>query len=785
MSEPLSQPGTAIPERHGILIVGSGYGGAVTAARLAKLGHAVSVVERGREWRPGSFPDATVAWASEMRTDARPGGLYDYQVVGDAAVLTGNGLGGGSLINANVVIEPGPEVFESPRWPAVIREEARQNTLKGYYERVRQVIRPEVVPADKVPPKAKAHLEASRKAGRDAGLLNLAVHFGDKAENAAGVVMEQCTMCGDCITGCNVGAKGTLPTNYLAMAKEAGAALFTGVEVEYVLPCPEGGYFVYVRAERSDETWGAKVLFAEAVILAAGVLGSTGILLRSRDRGLAVSPRLGHYFSINGDMLGFGYNTDVRTDIVGFGNHPPPEPGFSVGPGILCYTDYRSHKTAGALDFIIQDGAIPRALAPTVRKGAPIAAAVDGEDTDSGLLDTAAEISRVTRDLVSDSPKGALNHTAIFLAMGHDGADGRVILDHRERPKVVWGALADRRVFEGIYHEMRDLTAQLGGTFLPAPKWTVLLGDVPMTVHPLGGCPMGESDKTGVVDPDGRVFRLGSTCHEGLLVADGAIMPTSLGVNPFFTIAALAERISDRFDASRVVNGVRQPVVPRSGPIPEAPVVTLNAGVDFNEKMRGFLSRDLTTAKTPEQFLEAESRGLNTRHGCEISLTMIINDIDKFIGTHSHAAEAVGYVDTEMFGKKRPVDRGLFNLFIQDEATGEKRMIYELVFFGADRQKYLLAGFKVIRDDAGPDLLTDVTTLFTTIHRGGGKDGPIVAQGILRIPPDEIASLVESLEARHPSGVGDELVTLGKLGRFFFGGLWDTYFSRSRAVSET
>lgn len=774
---PLSRTHEHLGDRHGVLVVGSGYGGAITAARLAQRGHAVTLLERGKEWLVGSFPDDADDLFAEMRSDQRILGLYDYQLQGDANVLVGNGLGGGSLINANVVLGPAPEVFDSPRWPQVIREEAKSGALATYYERVRATLTPTPVPADHLPRKAKAHFHAAEKAGRPVKLLDLAVNFGEAGPNAAGVTMATCTYCGDCISGCNVGAKGTLAMNYLPLAKDAGAELFTQIEVDFVLPCEAGGYWVFVRFLPEDAAPTiSRVLHAETVILAAGVLGSTGILLRSRDRGLKLSHRLGYQFSVNGDMLGFGYNTDTQTNLGGFGTREPPEPGFEVGPGIVCAADYRGPKSTGALDFIIEDGAIPRALVSTFRRLAPLVAAAGGVDTDEGLVDKAQEIGRILRDQLGESPKGATNHTAIFLAMGHDGADGRLLLDDRDRPRIVWGALGDRLVFEGIHREMRGLTAALGGTYVDAPKWSDYLGEVPMTVHPLGGCSMAEDERGGVVDAEGRVFRIGATPHEGLYVADGAIVPTSLGVNPFFTISALAERVAEKLDARTFVDGERRPIVARGTPLPSPPSPVAPEGLGFDEGMRGWLTKDITNAKTPEQFLEAERRGAAQKSPCDVRLTMLVDDVDRFIGTPSHAAEAAGHVDSRLFGRKRPVDRGLFNLFITDENTGEKRMIYELVFFGEDKQKYLLAGFKVLRDDDGFDLLSDATTLFTTVHRGGSKDGPVVAQGVLRIPPGEVVALASSLRPRRVSGPLEGAAVLAKFGRFFFGELWDSYF---------
>lgn len=771
MWTPLSSPASHLDDRQGVVIVGSGYGGAIAAARLAMAGHSVSVLERGREWTPGQFPDELVGLAEELRSERHPLGLYDYQPGHDVDVLAGSGLGGTSLVNASVALRPTDDVFQQARWPRALREAASSGELAGLFERVERVLGVEVAGpyrGDAAPP-AKVAAHERSALGRPFSLLPIAVERTREAEgpNAHGVFQRPCTYCGDCVTGCNVGAKNTLAMNYLPIAKAHGARLFTGFEVDFVLPAPagEGGWFVFARHHLGGGAPAAeRIIHARVVILAAGSLGSTGILLRSRERGLSVGKRLGHHFSANADLLGFGYNNDVATNVLGFGAHAPPRSGYRVGPVIMSMVDHRADPERG---FVIQEGSVPRALVELAR-GAIL---LGGDDDNAGFRERARALARIVKDTFRAGPEGALNHSMVYLGMGHDGADGRVVLDPAGRPRVIWGAVSGRPVYARQVEEMRALVAELGGTYVMNPRWMRSFGKNPVTVHPLGGCPMGETADDGVVDDAGAVFDAAGAPHDGLYVSDGSVVPASLGANPLLTIAALSERF-----ASKLNRRLRSPstaVAKRpSPPIVSAPPL----GLEFTERMRGFVTRSTTSALGEAGYREAEREGQVEGGPLEVRLTVLIDDVRRFIESREHEAPCEGYVDGPMFGRRVLVERGTFNLFFVDDSARTKRMRYRLELTSeVDGHPYTLEGYKELRDDPGPDLWEDTTTLFTSIRAGWSPDGTIVAQGIIRVHAADFLEQLSTFRARHSAGAAESAAGIARFGAFFFGELWASY----------
>ncbi len=771
----LAHPPERRRDRYGAIVIGSGYGGSIVAARLAAAGHDVCVLERGKEWPIGSFPDDPDEVTGELRCHENPLGLYDYQAGEDLDVFSGNGLGGTSLVNANVAIRPDPSVFDHARWPAAIQDAAARGELAAYFDRAAAMLRV-AAPSAVVAALAKYRAHAKAAAARRAALtpLSLAVNFDgiDGQPNEHGVPQRRCTMCGDCITGCNVGAKNSLPMNYLPLARRHGAEIYTRIEVRCVLPAPGGGYHV-VALDRSREARSPAeiVLHARVVVLAAGSLGSTGLLLASRDRGLRVSRRLGHHFSSNGDQLGLGYNNDEPTGVLGFGSRYQSGPVTSVGPTITAAVEYTHGSPAHR--FLIQDGAFPLAFVAPARA---LGAALDltgGDDTDTGGVDAAREIGRVMRDLVGRDPRGALNHSMIYLGIGHDGADGRIVLDHRGRPRVLWGALRDRPLASEMDRAMRELTAALGGTYLKRPRVTKLFPANPITVHPLGGCPMGNDADAGVVDHAGRVFDpdgARGAVHDGLFVADGAVIPTSLGVNPFMTISALAERIADH-----LTRAAREPLAPVRVPVAPSRAAEPPPGLEWTEVMRGHVTRDVTAAVTPAEYRAAEELAKAQESSIEYRLTIIVDDLRAFIADPGREASADGHLDAALFGRGLQIEDGRFNLFVIEPATRHRRERYRLRFVGGDGRRYLLDGFKDIHDGPGFDAWADNTTLFTSIRDGWSTSDPVIAQGIIHVRVADFLRLVTTLRVRNSPSPAAGKAWLGRFGAFFFGELWDTY----------
>jgi cholesterol oxidase len=489
---------------------------------------------------------------------------------------------------------------------------------------------------------------------------------------------------------------------------------------------------------------------------------------------LTVSEKLGHYFSGNGDILGIAYNNDLRTDVLGFGNIRDNRSKIRVGPTILSVLDYRNQPD-WRNHFVVEEGAIPRALVNLIRYVLPTLSATVGYDTDFGALDELSEAGRVVRDLAHYDVKGALNHTMVYLGMGHDGAEGVLALDPTGDIRMHWEAAPSEPIHHRISAEMKELASILGGTYIKNPRWTPFFGRNLITVHPLGGCAMGRDVAEGVVDHRGRVFDPSqdelAAVHPGLLVADGSILPNSLAVNPMFTISALSERIAELLIQDQRVNRN-----PREGRLPAVFEILPPIGMEFSEEMRGYITQNVKNAQKPEEFKEAEELGKQEGNSLRFKLTIYIDDVDAFISEPAHQAQAAGYV--AVGASTHTVERGRFNLFIEDPQSHTKRMLYSLKFRGDDDQDYLLKGYKEIRDDPDFDvweILQDTTTLFTTLHRCDDKGDEVVAQGIIRIHLQDFLKQMTTFRVRHARDIPAKARTMKKFMSFFFGELWETY----------
>ncbi len=528
------------------VVVGSGYGAGVAASRLARMGFSTCVLERGLEIPPGRFPrtlgEAAGAFQADLpwRQVGSRLGLYDLRVNRDISVMVGCGLGGTSLINGNVMLEPDRRVLDDTVWPAGLRSDI-DSGLKQAYDRARRMLQPTAYP-DTAPSLKKLEAFKAQAHGIGGALTRPPVNVtfaADPDGNHAGVVQSDCTLCGDCCSGCNVGAKNTVAMNYLPDAATHGAHLFELCAVRHV--------------ERHNGTWrvvfealdpatgtpesAAQTVTADIVVLGAGTLGSTEVLLRSQASGLSLSDRLGHGFSGNGDVIAFGYNNDVPVNGVGIG-HPARSGAAPVGPVIAGLIDLRDTDQL-ADGMVIQEGAIPSVLAPLLPALMAGAGPMFGSDTDIG--DYFEEAKRSWKSLIKGAYTGAVHNTQTFLVMAHDGSDGQMVLKD-DRLRLHWADAGCRPVFERISNTLHAATAATGGTFVDNPMWSEAFGRNLVSVHPLGGCGMGDDVDCGVTDHKCQVFSANGRPHDGLYACDGAALPRSLGVNPGLTISAIAER---------------------------------------------------------------------------------------------------------------------------------------------------------------------------------------------------------------------------------------------------
>ncbi|MDE2565199.1 MAG: alpha/beta fold hydrolase, partial [Burkholderiales bacterium] len=454
-------------------------------------------------------------------------GLFDLRIGPDVSALLGNGLGGGSLINAGVMKRVPADLFDA-RWPAAIRDA----TLVPYYARAEAMLQPAgVPPADECAKLAVldglADVAGLPPAERCPVTVNWA---GAEVPTPGGVALQPCTLCGDCMTGCNQGAKGSLDTNYLAYAKARRVEMYCGVSVASIERDPGDSHWIvhWHCTERADRPAGGEAfkLRARRVVLAAGTLGSTEILLRSKALGLGLSPQLGAGFSTNGDGLvaGMRHPTPVHA-VADPESDPADAQARRVGPTITGLVQVPADACGPA--FAIEESSVPAALRDAF-----------GEVT--ALLSWG--VGEPEGYLVSAS---AIEHLSLFALMGDDGAAGRLRLPAAPAGatpavegglKIDWAGAGDLPLYRrGAEWVSKHLAS-------PAKAANTSLLRTAFTAHALGGCCMGEDFDHAVVDDCGRVYAHATFTHPGLAVLDGSIVPCALGINPALTITALAER---------------------------------------------------------------------------------------------------------------------------------------------------------------------------------------------------------------------------------------------------
>jgi len=527
-----------------VVVVGSGFGGSVTAARLAAAGVKVCVLERGRAYPPGSFP--RTPWEIKQgywQPEVGLHGMFDIWSFRGLNALVSSGLGGGSLIYANVLWRPPTEWFhtndpatgQTHPWPVTRAE------LDPHYEVVERALGATPYPYADETPKTREFAAALSASGFKPIAPNLAITFepgqgqpfGKPADNLHGLQREACRLCGECDVGCNYGAKNTLDYTFLSDAQRDGAEIHPLVEVRGFAPT-EAGFVVHaVEHQPSQESSRSQLpqvtITCRRLVLSAGTLGTTHLLLRNRSRLPGISPLVGTRFSGNGDYLTWAHgcrdNGGVRL-IEG-----------SRAPVITAAAMLEDESQGGdGPGLVIEDGGYPAFAAWLVQAmRSPVnlwrwrgwaRRLVWGRLRGDLDLDLGAALSDLMGDQTEESG------TLPFLTMGRDTPDGVMRL-RGSKLDIDWRKRGSERLFLRAEDATRRLTASLGGRYLDLLRLVN-----PITVHPLGGCPMGYVDgRDGVVDPFGRVFGC-----EGLSIADGSILPGPVGVNPSLTIAALADR---------------------------------------------------------------------------------------------------------------------------------------------------------------------------------------------------------------------------------------------------
>jgi cholesterol oxidase len=527
-----------------VIVVGSGFGGSVTALRLTEKGYRVGVLEAGRRFTRETLPRNS--WDLKNYLWAPKLGMFGIQrihLLGNVMVLAGAGVGGGSLNYANTLYVPPKPFFEDPQWRDITDW---QEELKPFYDQARRMLgvrlNPTMTPSD-------VHLKAAAErmgVGDTFHMAPVGVFFGDgedadgaaKAEpgeqvddpyfGGAGPARKACTECGECMTGCRHGAKNTLNENYLYLAEKAGAVVHPLTSVVSVTDDSQGGYAVATLPTDERRKAKGRTFKARQVVIAAGTYGTQTLLHRMKAGGQLpyISDRLGELTRTNSEAL-VGAQTDNRRYRRATG---APKVDFTQGVAITSsiHPDENTHiepvrygkgsNSMGGLSILqvpYAEGSsrVMAWLANAARHPLLVLRSLSNrrwsEKTIIGLVMQSLDNSLSTYLKPDGLGKGLLT-----ARQGHGAPNPKQIRAASEAASAI---AADINGFAG------SNVGELMGA--------------PLTAHFLGGCPIGSSRDTGVIDPYHRLYG-----HPGISVVDGAAVSANLGVNPSLTITAQAER---------------------------------------------------------------------------------------------------------------------------------------------------------------------------------------------------------------------------------------------------
>lgn len=564
-------------KKYEAVIIGSGFGGAISCCRLAqKWKGQVLLLERGKRYPMGSFPRsphdiATNFWNLPNDRAQRPDpikkrdlrGLFDVRVFNRMDAVVCAGLGGGSLIYANVFLEPPEQVFER-QWPKSLNK----SFLQPYYDVAKSVLGARPIPAWSDEPRRRVirtelFQQFAQNQGRDSKLADLCVFFGNdfqqptqiglQEKNRYGAVQTSCTYCGECDVGCNTHSKNTLDLNYLYVAEHVHKAqIQTDCLAEKIVPLNERGeedstangahgYRLYYR--HLDD--GPAYVDTQRIVVSAGTLGSAELLLRCRDEYGTLprlSQQLGKRFSGNGDFLSFV--VDGKT---------PANPNY--GPVITQYTDYnlfKQHDPERA--FVLEDASYPAFAAWLVEGLQPSLNPIGMLKRIGRILETLWNY--IWQNLSGGKWTGSVGNlfyqvlkddvsyrSSVLLCMGLDKGDGVLALKNG-RLDLDWPQTTSMPLYEAILDAGRKFKSFVKSwlfTALPTWNWPMRNN---ITVHSLGGCILADSPEQGVVSANehdrGQVFG-----YQGLYIADGSVLPSAVGSNPIATISAVSEWIAE------------------------------------------------------------------------------------------------------------------------------------------------------------------------------------------------------------------------------------------------
>jgi cholesterol oxidase len=510
-----------------VLVIGSGFGGSVTALRLSEKGYRVGVLEAGRRFTDDTLPRNSwhlrdFVWAPKLGCT----GIQRIHLLKDCVILAGAGVGGGSLNYANTLYEPPQPFYDDPQWAHITDWRAE---LAPHYEQAKRMLGVVTYPGDTPSDREMRRLAEQFGVGHTFRKTPVGVFFGRDGElepgttvadpffGGAGPERTGCTDCGECMTGCRHGAKNTLVKNYLALAERAGTVVHPLTTVTGVRPV-EGGYAVdTVRTGKLFSRRPDRTFTAEHVVFSAGTYNTQKLLHGLRATTLPkISPRLGYLTRTNSEsLLGvrIGKPAEDYTKGVAITSSWHPDENTHIEP---CRYG-KGSNAMGLLNTIMTDGGTRRHrwwqfLLAFLRKPSLVR-----------LLVPRKWSERVIILLVMQSLN---NSITVLRRRTRLGFTKLTTVQGEGEPNPTWIPAANQAA--------KQLAENVGGT--PGGTWGDLM-NIPMTAHFIGGCPIGDSPRTGVIDPYHRLYG-----YDGLYVVDGSTLSANLGVNPSLSITAQAER---------------------------------------------------------------------------------------------------------------------------------------------------------------------------------------------------------------------------------------------------
>ncbi|KAL4907588.1 hypothetical protein BDW74DRAFT_176339 [Aspergillus multicolor] len=772
----LSLPLSQLQHEYDVVVVGSGYGAGVAASRMARAGKSVAVLELGKEWRAGSFPRTLSRCTKELNISgsvSRFGlscllkrlfqngktALFQLKLGEEQNAFCAHGLGGGSLINAGVFLEATPEVMQMSAWPTKIRDDP--DALADYFARASAMLQPTSYP-EKYPVSVKTqHLQAlSQQFGKSGSFARVPLTTFFKAgRNSSGVSMSANQGTGHESTGLNDGSKNSIPVTYLADAWMWGADIFCGCEVRYVER--EGdSYIVHFNRQengsRGDKQQLSWVRAKEFCFLGAGALGTTEILLRSSNHGLATSPMLGRNMSGNGNIMAFGYNGPKDINGVAGSNQPGP----TITSMIDVRRDGEGERQLGG--YIIEDGCIPEPIAPVLQV-LFILQAVWNFQLFSIIRSPFSQARRVIATLKSlllgpFVPGGAMQRTATYLVMSHDSNEITLML---KDDKPHFQAVGESRGTNSrrIKDTLRAVIEISRATMLSCYSDQV-------SAHILGGANMSrnETGSEGVTNHLGQVFvGQGPEVHAGLVCCDASAIPTSLGVNPLATITALAERsvallaeerglIVDLETKNGEINADSRPMVSRprnrEGQHNDDEEY-VSTGWQFTEVLEGYISA--SSGSPNVECRVAEEEGKSSSSVMRIIPTVeIYRKVQGATGPR-YKGVCTGTVSCQALSRRTMrIMSGELDFFVPDEDSADlTTLLYTLPLRTIEGAELRLTGLKALDKPSAfsiPRLWKASTTVEVQVTDAIGER---IGAGVVRIPG--LSSLSRQMRTFHPT----------------------------------